>query len=232
MDSPVTGSTGERAAGRRLTGLAALFAVIPHHRGWLRLLVAVNVLGSIYGFNWYVAQLARTPWYLWPVTPDSPLSSLGFGIYLALRLGGRAAPWFGALVQLATFKYGLWTVVVLGQYLLATGDANPELLLLLSTHAGMALEAYLMMRADPAPGPALALAMGWLALNDAFDYLVGTHPTVPDPSLIDVVAVEAAALTWLALAAALTARRRGDPVRYTGWNPDGPGMPGKRGSQP
>ncbi|HEX6988059.1 MAG TPA: DUF1405 domain-containing protein [Bacillota bacterium] len=229
MDQTTAGSSaGDR---RRMNGLAGLLAVIPHHRGWLRVLTAVNVLGSIYGFNWYVRQLAVTPWYLWPVTPDSPLSSLGFGIYLALRLGGRAAPWFAALVQLATFKYGLWTVVVLGQYVLATGDANPELLLLVATHGGMALEAYLLMRADPAPTPALALALGWLTLNDGFDYLVGTHPTVPNPAVIDLVAVEAVALTWLALAAALAARRRGDPVRYTGQHLEEAGLAGKRGSR-
>jgi len=210
-------------------GIAALLGIIPHHTGWVRLLVAVNVVGSLYGFNWYARQLADTPWYLWPVTPDSPLSSLGFGVYLALRLSGRRTPWFAALVQLATFKYGLWTVVVLGQYLLATGNANPELLLLIGTHAGMALEACLLMRADPAPTPALALALAWLTLNDGFDYLAGTHPTVPDPGLIDLVAVEAVGLTWLALAAALVARRRGDPVRYTGWNPEEAGTPGKRG---
>ena len=91
----------------------------------------------------------------------------------------------------------------------------------------MALEAYLLMRADPAPAPALALALGWLTLNDGFDYLVGTHPTVPDPAVIDLVAVEAVALTWLALAAALAARRRGDPVRYTGWNAEEPAGSGR-----
>lgn len=200
---------------RSLRGPARLLAVIPHDRRWLQALVTVNLLGSIYGFNWYAQQLAATPRHLWPVVPDSPLSSLGFGVYLAFRLAGRATPWLAALVQLATFKYGLWTVVVLGSYALRTGDLNPELLLLVGTHAGMALEAYLLMRADPAPAGPVAAAFAWLVLNDGFDYLLGTHPTLPDPSAVQVVAVQAAALTWAALATSVIARRRGDPVRYT-----------------
>lgn len=184
------------------------FAPIPHHTNWLRLLVVVNVFGSLYGFNWYAKQLAATPWYLWPVVPDSPLSSLAFGIYLAFRLAGRRTPALAAFAQQATFKYGLWSVIVLGGYVIRTGDANPELLLLMFTHAGMAIEAYLLMVADPVPRGWLLTVFGWLVINDTFDYGLGTHPAVPDPAALPVIAAEACALTWTALAVALAGRRR------------------------
>jgi len=184
------------------------FKPIPHHRGWLRFLVWVNGLGSLYGFNWYAQQLASTPWYLWPVVPDSPLSSLTFAIYLAFRLWGRSTPALAAWAQLSTFKYGAWSVIVLGGYIARTGDFHPELLLLIFTHAGMALEAYLLMLADPAPRPWLAVCLAWLVCNDALDYGLGTHPRVPDPQALPIIAIEAFALTWTASALAFHGRRR------------------------
>lgn len=190
--------------------VASFFAPIPHHPGWLRALALINILGSLYGFNWYARQLAATPWYLWSVVPDSPLSSLTFGIYLVFRLQGKPTPALAAFAQLSTFKYGAWSVIVLGGYILRTGDLDPELLLLITTHAGMALEAYLLMRADPAPRQWLLIIFAWLVVNDTFDYAVGTHPAVPDPAALPYIAVEAFALTWTALALAIYGRRRRD----------------------
>lgn len=201
--------------GRTGTWLGRLLRAIPHDARWVGLLVLVNGAGAIYGFRWYVAQLAATPLRLWPIVPDSPLSALLFAVYLAFRLFGRRTPWLGPLAQLATFKYGLWTVIVLGGYMLRTLQPQGELLLLIATHGAMALEAYLFMRADPARAPPLAAVFAWLTFNDAYDYLGGTHPRLPDPAAVDFVAIEAAALTWLALAVALYTRRQVDPVRYT-----------------
>ena len=194
---------------RAIRALGRLLQSIPDDQRWLRALVLINVAGSLYGFNWYAQQLAATPWPWWPVVPDSPLSSLSFGIYLAFRLARRPTPALAAWAQLATFKYGLWSVIVLGGYLLRHGGGGPgagELWLLISTHAGVALEAYLLMMADPAPARWQALGFAWLVLNDAVDYTLGTHPRVPDPAALPFVAVEAFALSWLALAVAWRAR--------------------------
>lgn len=196
---------------------------LPHDPGWLRLLLAVNLAGAVYGFRWYAPQLAATPTYLWPVVPDSPLSALLFALGLLPRLHGgddRAPRWI-ALARLATFKYGLWTVLVLGGATLRSGSLDPEAALLFLTHAGMAAEAWLLLRAaPPAPGAA-AVALAALLVNDAFDYgPLRTHPALPDPAALPYVAAEAAALSLLAFAlaraAAAAARGRGAGDRQAG----------------
>lgn len=185
---------------------------VPHEPRWLRLLVAVNLAGAVYGFEWYREQLAATPLWLWPVVPDSPLSALLFGLTLLPRLrgAGDTAPVWIALARLATFKYGLWTVVVLGGAVLRDGLADPEWALLIATHAGMALEAWLLMRAAPPAGAAVRAAALALLVNDAFDYgPLRTHPAIPDPAALPYVAAEAVALTALAVAVAVLAGRGG-----------------------
>lgn len=192
----------------------------------LRWLVVINLAGAAYGFNWYRLQLLATPPWLWPVVPDSPLSALLFGLTLiprlraigrgagadpaatgagparagsGLRCAGDRRSALAALARLATFKYGLWTVVVLGGAALRARSLDAEAALLIATHAGMALEAWLLLRASPpAPGPR-RLAIAWLLLNDASDYgPLRTHPRLPDPAAFPYVAAEAVVLTLLA----------------------------------
>jgi len=176
-------------------------------------LVVINGLGSIYGFLWYKEQLAGTPWYLWPVVPDSPLSTLLFTVYLVFYLARRPFPYLGAVAQMGTFKYGLWTVVVLGGYMVTRRHWDWEFALLTATHAGMALEAYLFMAADPQRRPFIWAAAAWFVINDFFDYVIGTHPAVPDPGAIGLVAVQALVLTILAIVMTQVAKGRRPMLR-------------------
>lgn len=187
-------------------GLLSFLHQIPARRPWVWALIVINGLGSIYGFLWYKEQLANTPWYLWPVVPDSPLSTLLFTLYLGFYLARRPFPYLGALAQMGTFKYGLWTVVVLGGYMVSRSHWDWEFALLVATHAGMALEAYLFMAADPQHRRFIWGAAAWLVINDFFDYIIGTHPAVPDPGAINQVALQAVALTVLATVLTRVAR--------------------------
>lgn len=158
---------------------------IPRRRGWVLALIAINFAGSIYGFYWYAPQLAVTPWWQWPVVPDSPSASFFFTLALAGLALGRRWRWLEGLAAINLMKYGLWTVLIFAQFAWVHGWLPAEGLLLGLTHAGMALESWLFLRVYR-PGPAAgALGAGWTVLNDVTDYLAGDlHPTLPDPAAL------------------------------------------------
>ncbi|MEX2356091.1 MAG: DUF1405 domain-containing protein [Thermaerobacterales bacterium] len=181
---------------------------IPYHRRWLAALIVINGAGGLAGFAWYAVQLSQTPWYLWPVVPDSPLSVVLFTAYLVGFYNRKRWPVLAAAAQLTTFKYGLWTVVVLGGHMLQTGRYDFEFTYLSASHGFMALQAYLFMRADPQPVIERLIGGFWLIINDFFDYVIGMHPRIPDPEALPVVAVQAVLLTAGALTLAWWLSRR------------------------
>ena len=181
-------------------GLAWL-ARLPEQRAATAWLVAVNAVGSVWGFWWYHDQLAATPRWQWPVVPDSPTASSLFTLVLLLQLLGRRLPGLEAWAYLTMIKYGLWTVVVLGAYGLQTGWWDAESALLMASHAGMALEAAIYQRYFPASRAGVAIAAAWALFNDLVDYGAGLHPTLPGPEVETLAAVAAGVLTVLATAA-------------------------------
>jgi len=177
---------------------------IPGDRRWIAVLIAVNLSGSLYGFNWYREQLRATPLRYWPVVPDSPLSTLLFSLFLIAVYFGRRYPWLEALSELAMIKYGLWTPLVIGQHWWVHRVVDFEDVHLFLSHLAMAVEATLFLRFYR-PGPVLGLpglvwglpALGWLLFNDYMDYFRGFHPALPAPELIEVVKVFSLVITGL-----------------------------------
>ncbi|ADU52163.1 protein of unknown function DUF1405 [Thermaerobacter marianensis DSM 12885] len=188
-------SAGDRPPGR-FHPLRTLMD-LPCNRPATWLLVAVNAVGSVWGFWWYRDQLAATPLWKWPVVPDSPTASTLFTLVLVLQLLGRRLPALEAWAYLVMIKYGLWTVVVLGGYALKTGILGPEAALLIASHAGMAIEALIYQRAYPGSLRGLAAAVAWSLFNDGADYLAGLHPTLPGPEVWNLAATAAVVLTIL-----------------------------------
>ena len=144
----------------------------------------------------------------WPVVPDSPLSALLFALTLLPRLRdpegpGDARSFWVTVARMATLKYGLWTVLVLGGAALRSRTLDAEAALLLFTHAGMAVEAWRFLQAAPPAAAPRRAALAWLLFNDACDYgPPRTHPRLPDPAAFPYVAAEAVALSLLAAWAA------------------------------
>lgn len=171
-------------------------------------LIAVNSLGAIYGFYWYRYQLQATPWFYWPVVPDSPLAVLFFTLVLVELSRGRRNHGLEALGYLGMLKYGLWTPLVLVQAGVATGNYDFESFHLTLSHLGMALEAVLFLRHYPPPRPYAWGEWLWFLLNDYFDYGRGTHPYLPAPQYESFAAVVAVAMTLLAQAIVLFLPRR------------------------
>jgi uncharacterized membrane protein YpjA len=154
-------------------------AGIPRDRRWLVPLILVNFFGSLYGFEWYAAQLAATPVRYWPVVPDSPLSCLLFSFVLMLIYARKRFWPLEGVAYISMMKYGFWTVFVFSQCWVARRAAFPEEMFLFASHFAMAVESLIFSRYY-SPGPRAIVACGlWSLFNDYMDYWRGHHPTLP-----------------------------------------------------
>lgn len=148
------------------------------------ILVLVNGLGGVYGFWWYHGQLASTPWYLWPVVPDSPLSATLLGLALLLCYAGRRSMWLEAIACVMVMKYGAWAALVIGQFWLTKGIVVFDDVHLFISHLGMAIEGVIYAGVFRVPVVAAVVAIGWAVVNDLCDYGLGVYPRLQDPGMV------------------------------------------------
>lgn len=140
-----------------------------------RAILAVNVVGVVYGFLYYGFQFAETNPLYWLFVPDSPLAVLYATLALALYETGRRSDVLDALAVVANVKVGLWTAFVLlyyGDHFAIFTDPFTSLnFYLFWGHLGMALEAGIFLEdLRPLGRHAGAAVAGWFLLNDALDY--------------------------------------------------------------
>ena len=141
----------------------------------------------IWGFFWYKDQLSQTPWYFWPLTPDCPLTSLCFLLFLWwVREGKRWRAGWKAVVSwiavLGSLKYGIWTVLVIGQYALSPGSRpDGQDWMLMASHIGLFAEGVLFRRQLPMMPAMYGAAMVWFLMNDYADWFLLVHPRLPLP---------------------------------------------------
>jgi uncharacterized membrane protein YpjA len=181
---------------------------------FLQVLLWGNVLGTIYGYEWYRGQLVET-WnesgeWLVIFVPDSPTASLFFSITLLYllrdarrqaRQGGKLVPstgdrflsWRGVWEGLAVItqvKYGIWAVAIIF-WGASQGDALvwQEWMLVVS-HSCMVLEALLYMRFYRFTAVAVAIGAVWTLTNDVVDYTFGVFPYLPRPLYDDLTSVQ------------------------------------------
>jgi uncharacterized membrane protein YpjA len=184
-------------------------------------LIAVNVLATLVGVQFYVETLPEVPVYLWPFYADSPAAL--FLVTLSLttllpNLGRRAAdaPRNRALAYLHTLafawlvKYGIWTFLSLNLGFSAyfgppwNPDAFWSYWFIVVTHLGFVVEAALLPYYGATTRGALATTVVALLANDAIDYVLGLHPPLRyDPDLL--LPVLTVALSILAVGAAARA---------------------------
>jgi uncharacterized membrane protein YpjA len=195
---------GATSVGNRLDALVARHfdASIPEARGFpryvaplpewlenigLRLawpVVIINLIGTVFGFWYYQAQMAATPIVMWPLVPDSPLGTLYMALSLAAwRLGKSGRGWelLHVLAFFACLKYGLWSVFV-QLFVEGPGYVHPAMWqFLIWSHAAMALQAFLIHRYAKFPVWAVGVVTAWFTVNDVFDlfltFMGGPHHT-------------------------------------------------------
>jgi len=166
------------------------------------LIVAINLVGTAFGFWYYgfhplplsdpliVGQFATEPALLWPLVPDSPVATL----FIALAFGAwalnRANEYLSALAFFGCWKLGLWTPYVLLVFSENFRAVNPlpMYLFLLFSHLAMVVQAFVLYRISEFPVRAVAVAVLWYGLNDVVDYfvpLLGTphHTLIPGQAI-------------------------------------------------
>lgn len=156
---------------------------------WLALAIGViNAVGIAYGFYYYQAQFAATPWYLWVFVPDSPLAVLWAQLALVAWWTRRSVGALDALAFIGNVQVGLWTAYVLLAYAESFGTYKLNLnTILLFAHLGMALLALIFvhgLRQKAPSGPAgargvrIAILVGgaYYVANDLIDYFGPNFP--------------------------------------------------------
>lgn len=139
-------------------------------------LLVGNLIAVWYGWtDYYAAQLATTPRYLWPFVPDSPNAVLTYVAVLVLQqLFRRRYAWLDLLAFVENIKVGLWTVFVLLYYYQEFFSDHPTLRwTLFWLHVGMIGQAFSLhreLRTSPPSWTAYGLVALWFVVHDALDY--------------------------------------------------------------
>lgn len=178
-----------------------------------------NLLGTVYGYIWYDAQLRET-WLTHPhwriiFVPDSPTASLFFTLSLLFLLFPERLGRFGGVRKLleglavvTSVKYGVWAVSMIFAGAYQGGDLGWQDWMLVCSHLAMAVEALLYVRLFRF-GTGMLIAAGcWTLLNDTVDYTYEVYPWLPRTLWDDVSSVmvftfcltlASVAAGWLAL---------------------------------
>ena len=101
---------------------------------YTRVIVAINLTGTAFGFWHYIPQFRLEPVLAWPVVPDSPVATLFIACSLALYKLGRSNEYLNMLAFFGCIKLGVWTPYVLTVFadtFLATVTPPPQVVPLL-----------------------------------------------------------------------------------------------------
>ena len=154
--------------------------LILSHKSFLWILLFVNLLGTVYGYDWYMWQLKITDPIFWIFVPDSPTASLFFTIAILGWLIGKHFKLIEALALITLVKYGLWAVVMNLLTLLENGSIEWIGWMLIISHFAMALQALLYIPFYKFSFGHIVIAAIWTIHNDFIDYVFEQMPIYHD----------------------------------------------------
>lgn len=140
------------------------------------------IIGTLFGFYYYLGQFEITPAHLWFFVPDSPFFTFMYVIVLALYFSGYRSNPFDTFTFIGLTKVGIWTIFVLFwnydyYFSPATRDFRFIILLL---HIGMILVALTLLKEMRKLSLKWYLIIpGFFIISDYLDYFIGTHPIIP-----------------------------------------------------
>ncbi|RKD72837.1 putative membrane protein YpjA [Sinobaca qinghaiensis] len=164
----------------------------------LWILLTINVFGTLYGYYWYAYQLASTPPVFLLFVPDSPTASLFFCLVLFSFIIKKQNGLIEALAAVTLIKYGIWAVVMNTAAGLAGGALEWQHYMLIASHAGMAIQAFLYMPFYRIKAWHLAAAAVWTVHNDIIDYVYEMYPWL-SPALSSYVSHIGYFTFWLGI---------------------------------
>ncbi|TXK81424.1 DUF1405 domain-containing protein [Paenibacillus sp. N3.4] len=151
-----------------------------------------NFLGTVYGYEWYWAQMIETiaqhPIGYVLFVPDSPTASLFFTLSVGYLLADRAFDkprskaykalrgFIEAFALITSFKYGIWAVTMIWAGAWLDVPVGWDGWMLTISHLAMALEVLLFVRWYTYGLTAICLVAIWSFSNDFMDYQKGTFP--------------------------------------------------------
>ena len=136
-------------------------------------IVAINLLGTAFGFYYYGFQFAQTPVEMWIFVPDSPVATLFIALALATWKLGYPQEWLIALAFFGNIILGGWTVWVHLAFWAEFSYLHPAMRqFLIWSHAAMVLQAFILHRiGDFSPG-GVAVATLWYGIDTTVDYFI------------------------------------------------------------
>ncbi len=144
------------------------------------------IIGTLFGFYYYLGQFEITPVYLWLFVPDSPFFTFMYVIVLIVYSFGMRSSTFDAFTFIGLNKVGIWTIFVLFwnyEYYFSPQTRDYRLIIFL-LHAGMILVSMTLLkemkRLDMGR---YSMILGFFMISDFFDYTIGTHPIIPRESI-------------------------------------------------
>ncbi|MFC4404364.1 DUF1405 domain-containing protein [Gracilibacillus xinjiangensis] len=153
-----------------------------YHPQMIMIVFLINLIGTIYGYYWYLPQLKDTPLIFIAFVPDSPTASLFFTIFLYFHMRGRNIPIVEALAFVSLLKYGIWAVVMNILTLSVNGSLGWEGYMLMASHGAMALQALLYSPLYKIKLKHLTIAAIFTLHNEIIDYVFGMMPVYPSLS--------------------------------------------------
>lgn len=155
--------------------------------------VVINLVGTVFGFWYYIPQFSVEPVSVWIFVPDSPTASLFAACAFGLWAAGRTREWVNALAFFGCIVLGLWTPYALTVFYSGFSYLSwPMYAFLYCSHLALVVEAFVLYRISDFPLRAVVVGFGWYLINVILDYfvpIVGTphHTFIPPESTGHIV---------------------------------------------
>jgi uncharacterized membrane protein YpjA len=152
-----------------------------------RLVVLIScIIGTLFGFYYYLGQFEITPVYLWFFVPDSPFFTFMYVLVLLFYSSGLRSDTFDAFTFIGLAKVGIWTLFVL--FLNYDYYFSPETrafrFVIVLLHVGMILVAMTLLKEMKKLNLGrYLLIFTFFMVSDFFDYVIGTHPIIPEENI-------------------------------------------------
>ncbi|MCU7556750.1 DUF1405 domain-containing protein [Macrococcus capreoli] len=146
------------------------------NKAFLIFIILCNLLGTIYGYYWYMGQLKETEWYFTPFVPDSPTATLFLVIALIAIVLNKHFKIVECLAFITLIKYGVWAVVMNIFTFLELGEITGIGVMLCISHAIMAIQALLFFPLFKIEIKHLLMTAVWVFHNDVIDYVYMQYP--------------------------------------------------------